>query len=314
MASSVETLQPAQRPESSNAPPTVLGRRPELLGALACPACRGALRHETERLTCQSCGAAYGFIEGVPRLLTADRAGELDARIANFKNPHERVRQNRFARALIPPNPICDPGASARAARVRELLSKGLVLNLGSKSSEWGSHVVNLDLMLPDEHRAGSPRIDVLADIERLPFPDAKVDGIVCTNVLEHVGDAQACIAEISRVMRPGGFVFISTPFMFPTHPDPLDRRRWTLEGLCAAFPGFEIKESGVCGGPFSAYVSIVPTLIGSMFSSFFLYNAVRFALGWLLWPVKFLDCIAARSTHADRTAAGVYIIARRQG
>ena len=68
----------------------------------------------------------------------------------------------------------------------------------------------------------------------------------------------------------------------------------------------------GACGGPFSAYIAIT-LLIGSAFSSFFLYNAVRFTLGWLLWPYKFLDFFAARSRHVDRTASNVYFLGRKK-
>ena len=259
------------------------------------------------------CGAKFEYLQGVPRMLKPARVAELDARVAGFKAPNEGLRQNRLARALIPPNPIYDPFETQRHVRVRELLATGLVLNLGSKASLWGAHVVNVDLMLPADHTEANPSIDLIADIQNLPFADASVGGVICTSVLEHVGDAHACIAEITRVLKPGGVAYISVPFIFPTHPDPLDRRRWTREGLEAEFPNFEKLESGACGGPFSAYVAITPTLLGSVFSSFFLYNAVRFTLGWLLWPYKFLDVFAARSRNVDRTASNVYFIGRKR-
>ena len=280
---------------------------------LACPACHGRIVSEANRVKCAACGANFEFLQGVPRMLKPERVAALDARVAGFKAPHEGLRQNRLTRALIPPNPIYDPFESTRHAKVRELLTRPLVLNLGSKASIWGDRVVNVDLMLPADHTASNPSIDLIADIQNLPFADASVDGVICTSVLEHVGDAHACIAEISRVLKPGGIAYISVPFMFPTHPDPLDRKRWTREGLQAEFPEFETLESGACGGPFSAYVAITPTLIGSAFSSFVLYNAVRFTLGWLLWPYKFLDFFAARSRNVDRTASNVYFLGRKK-
>jgi SAM-dependent methyltransferase len=131
--------------------------------------------------------------------------------------------------------------------------------------------------------------------------------------VLEHVADARACLMEIARVLKPGGVAYISVPFLFPTHPDPLDRVRWTLEGLCAAMPEFERIEAGTCGGPFSTLVSIQPTALGSVFSNFALYNAVRFALGWLMWPLKFLDFFAARSSRAYMAAPAFYFLGRKR-
>jgi SAM-dependent methyltransferase len=54
-------------------------------------------------------------------------------------------------------------------------------------------------------------RADLVLDIERIDLPDASVDVIVCSHVLEHVNDAKA-LAEQYRVLRPGGLCLIMTP------------------------------------------------------------------------------------------------------
>jgi len=46
---------------------------------------------------------------------------------------------------------------------------------------------------------------------EDLPFPDASFDVVYCCDVLEHVRDLNRCIAEISRVTKPGGIFFFDT-------------------------------------------------------------------------------------------------------
>ncbi|GAB3564194.1 bifunctional 2-polyprenyl-6-hydroxyphenol methylase/3-demethylubiquinol 3-O-methyltransferase UbiG [Spirosoma luteolum] len=46
---------------------------------------------------------------------------------------------------------------------------------------------------------------------ERLPFADASFDVVSCCDVLEHVTDLPAVIAEISRVLRPGGLFLYDT-------------------------------------------------------------------------------------------------------
>jgi SAM-dependent methyltransferase len=43
-----------------------------------------------------------------------------------------------------------------------------------------------------------------------LPFRDEAVDGVVCSNVLEHVSDTWGLVGELSRVVRPGGFIYLS--------------------------------------------------------------------------------------------------------
>lgn len=54
-------------------------------------------------------------------------------------------------------------------------------------------------------------------DLQRINRPDASYDVVVCNHVLEHVADDRAALRELARVVRPGGFVFLSTP-------DPLRR------------------------------------------------------------------------------------------
>lgn len=50
------------------------------------------------------------------------------------------------------------------------------------------------------------------ADGARLPFAGGTFGGAVCTEVLEHVDDPAAVFAEISRVLRPGGLLFVTVP------------------------------------------------------------------------------------------------------
>jgi SAM-dependent methyltransferase/uncharacterized protein YbaR (Trm112 family) len=271
---------------------------------LACPACHWPLQREEQRFVCAACRAEFPLENGVPKLVAPNRRAEIDARLAGFRDPHAGVRANRFFRALIPPDPVYDPGARARHARIRAALAQGVVLNLGSKATTWGEHVVNVDLAAP---------ADLLADIAQLPFADNSVDGVICSYVLEHVSDAQACLDEICRVLKPGGQVYVTVPFIFPTHPDPLDRRRWTLDGLRHALCPYEETAAGPCGGPCSAFVALMPTLAGSVFSNFFVFNAVRFGLGWLLWPVKFLDVLAARSRRAYISAPAFFFLGRKR-
>ncbi|SFS21306.1 bifunctional 2-polyprenyl-6-hydroxyphenol methylase/3-demethylubiquinol 3-O-methyltransferase UbiG [Yoonia litorea] len=46
---------------------------------------------------------------------------------------------------------------------------------------------------------------------EKLPYEDASFDAVVCVDVLEHVSDLNATLAEIARVLRPGGTLFYDT-------------------------------------------------------------------------------------------------------
>jgi SAM-dependent methyltransferase len=70
--------------------------------------------------------------------------------------------------------------------------------------------------------------IDVVGDITAMPFADAGFDAVLCIEVLEHVHETAAALAEMRRVLRPWGDLLITTPFLFHLHGDPYDFVRLT--------------------------------------------------------------------------------------
>jgi len=78
-----------------------------------------------------------------------------------------------------------------------------------------GATVVGLDLSVPSlavADRAVPERFaPVAARLERLPLADGAVDAVVAADVLEHVGDLPAVVAELARVLAPGGLLLFDT-------------------------------------------------------------------------------------------------------
>jgi len=74
---------------------------------------------------------------------------------------------------------------------------------------------------------AGEVPAGAEADVEQgdalnLPFPDGEFDRVVAAEVLEHIPDDEAAIAELVRVLRPGGTIAVTVP-------------RWLPEKICWA-------------------------------------------------------------------------------
>jgi SAM-dependent methyltransferase len=138
-----------------------------------------------------------------------------------------------------------DRWVSAEGARLQ-----GLVLNVGSglDARAFGRRVVRLDRFAP----AASVRADAAAP---LPFTDGAFDAALCTEVLEHVSDAGAVLREIARVVRPGGRVLVTVPFVYHYHEDPCDLRRYTPPGLRAALEdsGFDVELAAGLGNKLTA-------------------------------------------------------------
>ena len=69
---------------------------------------------------------------------------------------------------------------------------------------------------------------DVRADVARLPFRPEAFDAIKATEILEHVPDPAAALRECGRVLRAGGHLVITVPFLERLHGDPGDYARFT--------------------------------------------------------------------------------------
>jgi SAM-dependent methyltransferase len=81
----------------------------------------------------------------------------------------------------------------------------------------------------PDHHHSCP---DVVADVSRLPFPDASFDTVLTTQVIEHVPQPERMMAEISRVLAPGGCMILTAPQYWRLHEIPHDYYRFTKYGL----------------------------------------------------------------------------------
>jgi SAM-dependent methyltransferase len=93
---------------------------------------------------------------------------------------------------------------------------------------------------------APGPGLASVSPVEELDLPDESFDVVLCTQVLEHVRRPQRALEEMTRVLRPGGHLLLSTHGVYPFHPDPGDYWRWTQQGFEALFedcPGLELVE-----------------------------------------------------------------------
>ena len=114
---------------------------------------------------------------------------------------------------------------------------RGTVLDIGAADGWVGKildpsvHYVSIDTPETGEALYGA-RPDVFANGKQLPFSDACADAVVCLEVIEHVDDPVRLVSEISRVLRPGGRLFLSVPFLYPIHDAPYDFQRYTRHGI----------------------------------------------------------------------------------
>jgi SAM-dependent methyltransferase len=71
-------------------------------------------------------------------------------------------------------------------------------------------------------------------------IPSNYFDIIICTEVLEHTLNPFNAVKELHRILKPGGKIYVSTPFNFRIHGPLPDCWRFTVYGLKSLFSGFE--------------------------------------------------------------------------
>jgi SAM-dependent methyltransferase len=76
----------------------------------------------------------------------------------------------------------------------------------------------------------------VVGDALRLPFPSASFDRIIAAEVLEHIPDDRAAIAELVRVLRPGGTMAVTVPRWWP------ELVTWALSDEYHNVPGGHVR------------------------------------------------------------------------
>jgi SAM-dependent methyltransferase len=67
------------------------------------------------------------------------------------------------------------------------------------------------------------------ADLNAVPFGDATMDVVLCAEVLEHMTNPRAAIAEMARILKPGGYAVITTP----NSKNPLERLGSAIDTCC---------------------------------------------------------------------------------
>ncbi len=78
-----------------------------------------------------------------------------------------------------------------------------------------------------------------LSDIHKLPFKNESFDSCICNAVLEHVKDPEIVLSECNRVLKQGGVLWVSVPFLQHIHEE-YDFRRFTGQGLT-----YEVEKAG---------------------------------------------------------------------
>jgi hypothetical protein len=147
--------------------------------------------------------------------------------------------------------------------------------------------------------RSGSG-VDIVGDLTSRSFLNElatmEFKSVFSANLLEHVVNRREIARVITRVVPVGGFVFVSCPFKFPYHADPIDTMfRPNVSELAAMFPGTTIHRGAIvdCGSLVSYLVARVYGHPGAFFRTLLRRGSrlnapdglvsVRYLMPWML-------------------------------
>jgi SAM-dependent methyltransferase len=179
---------------------------------------------------------------------------------------------------------------------------QGIILDVGCGQMPYRSLLVDppgqvtqyigLDLADNPVHQ-NQP--DICWQEGRIPLADASVDCALCTEVLEHCPEPEAVLSEIRRVLRPGGRLFFTVPFLWPLHEVPYDYYRYTPFALQRHLEntGFSQIELHPLGG----WDASLAQMIGLWVRRRPMRRWQRRMLSWLVFP---LYCLLIRSDRPE--------------
>lgn len=190
---------------------------------------------------------------------------------------------------------------AVRAFATRYTMSKRNVLDVGCGTMPYRSIFTTRGARYIGADIDGTP--DVLIRPEgTLPLEDESVDFVVSFQVLEHVRDVPAYLANARRVLRRDGRMFLSTHGVWPYHPHPTDYWRWTRDGLRIALEdaGFRIERITPLCGP-AAWIPMFPLLVFKKLLGplWVLFAPVNFCCNVVFWLADRATPAQLRETNA---------------
>jgi SAM-dependent methyltransferase len=176
-----------------------------------------------------------------------------------------------FAASLADGARVLDAGAGECAYKDRFTQQRYTGVDLGIGDARWNY-----------------AQLDAMADLSRLPFRDGAFAAAVNIVTLEHVREPGVVLAELARVLAPGGRLLLVVPHEWEEHQTPHDYFRYTRYGVRYLLEraGFAAIEVEPVGGFFRLLSRRLLNALQFFPGIWFFAGALLFVPGALLLPL----------------------------
>lgn len=156
---------------------------------------------------------------------------------------------------------------------------------------------------------------DIILDVCNMnKIKDGAVDVVNATELFEHIENPQKGLEECYRILKKDGLMILSTPFLYPIHPDPHDFQRWTERKWKRELKeiGFEIQKFVIMGRYFTVWADLEKALVKSLPNILRWTCYLVYPLYDLLVKIDNLSCIK-KHPYLGKFHGGYFIIAKKQ-
>jgi SAM-dependent methyltransferase len=161
--------------------------------------------------------------------------------------------------------------------------------------------------------------VDIVVDAEIMSsvLGHNSYDYIVACKMLEHTPHPWKVIEEISKVLKPGGILYLSVPWIFPVHAEPYDFFRFSIFALKSL-----VKDAGLleieCGSEESSHAAFhifIKYYLCEIFSfnNSMVFYSLEYFFSWVLYPLEIIEgLLGKRKRTVYYIDSGLYIIAQK--
>jgi len=215
-----------------------------------------------------------------------------------------KLIKSKFIKYSLAPNIFCifEPFYFARYNLMKKikkfsLFVTGKTLDIGCGAKQYEKFFIKSDEYVGIEIETDLQKKRKIADYfydgKILPFQNNSFDSILCFQVLEHVFEPLDFLIEAKRVLKPGGKILITVPFIWDEHEQPRDYGRYSSFGLKYLFTKINlevVKQEKVTSGVDCIFQLVLSYIQKKFFSKNIIINA--FIKIFLVSPINFIGII----------------------